>query len=511
MANDDDNAAWREALAAWRAREDAARSMGGDDRLARQRAHGRLDARARIEAFADADSFREIGSLVGSVARREQAPVPADGLVAGTARVDGRPVAVWAEDFTVRGGSIGHGNNAKRVRLCRLALEQRIPLVMILEGAGERATNALERYPYAPTDLQIIAELSGRVPLVAVVLGASAGHGALTGLLADFVVASNDAALFSAGPPLVAAALGETVDKQALGGVSMHASESGVVHNVVDDDAGALHTARRYLGFFPSNAWQLPPSTSHSSDAAPRRLDGVLDIIPRDAGRPYDVRRLLAALADVGEVLEVQPDFGRSMVTALVRLGGRATAVVANQPLIMAGSITHDAADKAAHFIDVAGSFHLPVLFLADNPGIMAGSVAERQGTLRSAARMYAAQAALRSPKLHVTLRKAFGFGSSLMAMNPFDRQTVTLALPAVTLGGMPASSGGTAAKVDEHERGALESAQADGALLPADNMSYDRVVDPRDLRNELLAALELADLQRGSPSEPVARIGNRP
>jgi acetyl-CoA carboxylase carboxyltransferase component len=485
--------------------------MGGEEKLAKQREGGRLDARQRIEQLCDRASFREIGALAGSVSYHGEKPAPADALVGGTARIGGRPVVVWSEDFTVQGGSIGHGSHAKRVRLAGLALQERIPVVMLLEGAGERASNALTRYPHAPNDLQVLAEASGQVPIVAAVMGASAGHGALTGLLADFVVMVEGAALFSAGPPLVAAALGEHVTKEELGGARMHTTESGVAHNVVASEDEAIDLVRAYLGLMPSSAWEHPPLDTSSDDHGPRVLEDVLDLVPADPNKAYDVRHLIARLADDGEALEVQPGFGASIVTAIVRLGGEPVAIVANQPLVMAGAITAAAADKAAHFLDVAGAYHLPVVFLADNPGIMAGSRAEREGTLRSAARMYAAQAALDGPKLHVTLRKAFGFGSSLMAMNPFDDQTTTLAFPGVTLGGLPAGSGGAAAKMDSATRAALDAAQAEGAWRPADNMSYDEVIDPRELRNALLGAMRLAAGRRRRAVAPLRRAGIRP
>jgi acetyl-CoA carboxylase carboxyltransferase component len=502
---------WKPLLDEHARRHRAAHAMGGDDKLAKQHEGGRYDARQRIDRLCDRGSFREVGALTGGVSYHGERPAPADALVGGTARIGGRPIAVWSEDFTVQGGSIGHGSHAKRVRLARLALQERMPIVMLLEGAGERASNALTRYPYAPNDLQVLTECSGQVPIVAAVMGASAGHGALTGLLADFVVIVEGAALFSAGPPLVAAALGEHVSKEQLGGARMHAAESGVAHNLAVTEDEALKLVRDYRGFPPPRAGAPPPRHDSSDDQSARTLDGILDLIPADPHKAYDVRKLVAMMVDDGEALEVQPLFGASIVTVLARLGGEPVAIVANQPTVMAGAITAEAADKAAHFLEVAGAFHLPVVFLADNPGIMAGSQAERHGTLRSAARMFAAQAALGSPKLHVTVRKAFGFGSSLMAMNPFDGQTTTMAFPGVTLGGLPAGSGGAAAKMDAAARADLDAAQAEGAWRPADNMSYDEVIDPRELRNALLAALKLAGGRRNVSAAPSRRTGIRP
>jgi acetyl-CoA carboxylase carboxyltransferase component len=494
---------WKERLRDLEARRASARAMGGEQKLAGRRAEGRLDARERIARLCDPGSFRELGTLVG-------APVPADALVGGIAAIDARPVVVYAEDFSVKGGSIGIGNHAKRARLAELALQERAPLVMLLEGAGERASNALERHPRAPNDLQLLARLSGRVPLVALVLGPSAGHGALCALLADVVVMLRGAALFSAGPPLVAAALGESVSAEELGGAEMQTAESGVAHNLAEDEDHAFALARGYLSFLPGSAWAYPPRLE-GADTGPRSLDAILDLVPTQDSRPYDMSRVVELLVDGGRGLELQPGYGASLLTVLARLGGRAVAILANQPAVRAGAIDVAAAEKAAHFLELADAFHLPVVFLADNPGIMAGSRAERAGTLRAAARMYAAQARVRSPKLHVTLRKAFGFGSSLMAMNPFDAQTLTLAFPTATLGALPAASGGAAAKLPDADQAQLDAGQAGGPWSSAESMAYDEVIDPRELRNALLAGLELAAGREAQAPEPARHGGIRP
>ncbi len=211
---------------------------------------------------------------------------------------------------------------------------------------------------------------------------------------------------------------------------------------------------------------------------------------------------MLAELVDGGEYLDVQPEFGRSIVTVLAHLGGRSIAVVANDPGVMAGTIDSDAADKAAHFLDVADAFGLPCLFLADNPGVLAGTAAERQGILRHAARLFAVQHRMDVPKLHVTLRKAFGFGSSVMAMNPFDSQTLTLAFPSITLGALPADSEASAVD-DPGERARLADLQARASVTAGARLSYDDVIDPRDLRNALLAGLRLAEGRGSAPRRP--------
>jgi len=265
------------------------------------------------------------------------------------------------------------------------------------------------------------------------------------------------------------------------------------------------------LAYFPSKAWVHPPAAADGRTTARRAVPELLDIVPADPRRGYDVREVMRVVFDIDSVLEVQPAHGRTMVTALARLGGASVAVVANQPAVKAGSIDVESADKAAHFLGVADAFHLPVVFLADNPGVLAGTASERSGILRHAARMFAAQHRVRSPKLHVTLRKAYGFGSSLMAMNPFDDQTVTLALPGARLGAMPAESGADAARLDADERDVLAHAELGGAYSSADTMSYDEVVEPAELRDALLDALALSATRRRHAVLPAAHHGILP
>lgn len=489
---------WGPALEEIERRKEWARQMGGTARLDRQHARGRLHARERLDVLFDPGTFTELGILVGST---DDPPAPADALVAGSGRIDGRPALAGAEDVTVLGGSIGSGSSDKRYRLCQLAAQERVPLVMMLEGAGHRVTD--HHSGRRPGDLMGMAELSGLVPMVCLVLGASAGHGALAAPLSDFSVMTESASIFAAGPPLVRSATGEEVTKEVLGGPAVAVDTSGVVHNVVADDAEAIALARRYLAHFPTSAWERPPFQD-GSDIGPRRVEELLRLIPPDPRRPYPVRPVLESLVDRGELLEVQPRFGRSIVCALAHVGGWSVGVVANDPAVMAGSIDSDAADKAAHFIDVLRAFGLPCIFVADNPGVLAGTQAERRGILRHAARMFAVQHRHPGPKVHVTLRKAFGFGSTVMAMNPFDGQTATIALPSVTLGALPAASEASAV-ADPAERARLAAEQAKASVTAGARLAYDDVVDPRELRNALLARLVVAEGRMAAGPTPSA------
>ena len=485
---------WDATLGEFSARREAARAMGGEEKLAKHQQRGKLDARQRIATLLDPGSFAEIGTLVGSV--------PADGIVCGHGMIDGRPVLVGAEDFTVLGGSIGPGSSSKRYRIAEMAGRERAPLIMLLEGAGHRPPMKGESHGRAPIDLQEQSRLSGNVPMVVGVLGASAGHGALIAALSDFTIMSAQGAIFAAGPPVVKASLGEDVTKEDLGGPSV-AVPSGLVHNVAADDEGVLADIRTYLSFFPSSAWSYPPPAAAQSDTGHRSLDDLVDVIPRSSTQVYDIREVISRVVDDGTFFQVGPDFGPAMVCALAHLGGEPVAVVANQPMQLAGSIDVDAADKAAHFIQVADAFHLPLVFLSDNPGVLAGSESERRGILRSGARMFAAQNLARVPKLQVTLRKAYGFGSMVMAMTGFSGQTISVGMPGVTLGAMGAAGSSAAVGANEDEAAAIAEAEQQAAYRSAGHLSFDELIAPTEIRNELLTWLQLGLSRRQAPAQP--------
>lgn len=492
---------WAETLADLEERKRRSRAMGGDDRLGCHRAAGKLDARARVERLLDPGTFREIGTLVGGA-------VPADALVGGTGLVGGRPVMVGSEDFTTLAGTIGPGSNAKRYRLAELALRSRVPLVMLLEGAGFRP--AERAHGRSPTDLLAQARCSGRVPLVTAVLGPSAGHGALVAPISDFTVMTPLGSIFTAGPPVVRESTGEEIGKEELGGPAT-AVGSGLIHNVAPDDPAALDQVRDYLSYFPPSAWSYPPSAGPGGDAGPRPTDELLDIVPRDNRKGYDVRQVIDVVFDRPDWLEVQPGFGPAMVCALAHLGGEPVAVVANQPSVLAGSIDAAAADKAAHFVSVADSFHLPLVFLADNPGMLPGSRSEREGVLRSGARMFLAQTLATTPKIHLTLRKAYGFGSMVMSLVGFDQQVATLAYPGATLGAMGAGASSRAMKAGPEAAAELRRAELDASYRSAETLGFDELIDPCRTREALLDALVLALHARQEAAEPVSRPGVTP
>lgn len=476
-------AAWQPVLDDLAERRHAAEAMGGEERLARRRARGKLDARERIATLCDPGSVVEIGRLVGDL--------PADGFVAALGTIDGRPVAVGSEDFTVAGGSIGAGGSAKRYRLAELAGQEQMPLIMLLEGAGHRPPMPDDPPSRrTPGDLGAMADLSGLVPLATAVLGPSAGHGALAAPLADFTVMTPDASIFAAGPPLVKASIGEDVTKEELGGPAV-ALASGLIHNLADDDRDALDQIRRWLAYLPSSCHAPPPSLEPTDGLRP--VPELLDLVPRNPRQAYDMAEVVDVVVDDGSFFAIGERFGPSMLCGWARLGGHTVAVLANQPRHLAGAIDADAADKAAAFLGVADAFGLPLVLLTDNPGVLAGTAAERSGILRHAAAMYAAQRRFRHPKFQVTLRKAYGFGSTAMGMNPFDGQTLNLAFPGVTFGAMPARGADDATGADEEGRVALRTAELASGYRSAAGLSVDDLIDPRETRNMLLRGLALA------------------
>lgn len=492
--NDADS--WKQTLEDLDGRRARSAGMGGPERLGKHRAKGKLDARARIDYLLDPGTFQEFGTLVGG-------EVPADAVVTGSGCIDGVPVMVGAEDFTTVAGTIAPGSNAKRYRLAELAVRNKVPLVMLLEGAGFRPTGA--HYGRTPTDLLAQARCSGRVPMVTGVLGASAGHGALIAPVADFAIMSRQGAIFTAGPPVVRESTGEQIGKEDLGGPEV-AVPSGLIHNLADSDEDALDDIRRYLSYFPSSAWSYPPALLCDDSTEPRPTPELLEIVSRDNRSTYDIRAVLDVVFDSADWFEVQPGYGAAIVCALAHLGGHPVAVVANQPDVLAGSIDAAAAEKAAHFISVADSFHLPLVFLADNPGMLPGRESERAGVLRSGARMFVAQTTATTIKLHVTLRKAYGFGSMVMSLIGFDNQTAAYAWPGATMGAMSAAALGLASGAAEDVAAQLRKMELLASYHSAEHMGFDEMIRPEETRDALLIALRRAIFARQEVAQPVTR-----
>lgn len=475
------------ALAARHALTDAARP----DAVARQAARGHLTARAALEALVDPGSFVEYGGLARPVIDGMEAP--AEGLIMGTAKIDGQPVAVVFYDYTVHGGSQSYMNHSKISRIFALAARLKLPVVSWLDGGGARPQDGAPGRRLAPETFVLFAQLSGLVPTVGVVpQRAFAGHANLAGMC-DCLIAVEGSAIGIGGPPLVAAATGTRLTPEEIGPVEAHA-QSGVVDIAVATDADAIAEVRHYLGFFSA---QAQPDVVEPDAARLSRL------VPENPRRAYDVRKVIEGILDVGSVQELRREFGKAAVTALGRLGGRTVGVVANQPMIQAGAIDSPAADKAARFAQLCDAYGIPVLLLCDTPGLMVGPDAERTGIVRHGSRLLMALANARVPIMSVVLRKAFGLGFYIMGSQAL-RPALLLAWPGAQYGGMGlegaveiAYGRELAAIEDETAREAARAAylaqlrHAGSAVETAARFLYDDVVDPADTRRLLILTMD--------------------
>jgi acetyl-CoA carboxylase carboxyltransferase component len=504
-------------------RRHQALQMGGPEKVKRQREQGKLTARERIELLMDPGTFQEYGLLATHQSHRPEMAdriTPADGVITGFGRIDGRRAGVIAEDFTVLGGSEGITHAMKKIRMVEIATQERVPLVWLLDGAGARAEEFIGEGLPAVFHHLIIARMSGVAPQVGVVMGPSAGDSSLVGSLLEFIIMVKGTGMLAAGgPPIVLTATGEQVSKQELGGVEVHCVISGVADNPAEDDKDAILVAKRYLAYLPSNAWEYPPSVPPNDDPE-RKDDELVEILPSNPRQPYDMKRIINCIVDKGSFFEIKPLFAPMMITGLARMNGHPVGIVANQPLVYAGAITAKAAQKERHFIDLCSAYHIPLVFLVDVPGVMTGPESEREGALRYGLAVAYSLAWANVPKITVVIRKAFGFGGCAMCGYGAG-QTLTLAWPTADFGSLPMSGGLlaaygaelAAAKNPETLKKQLEEAYKKycGAYPAAAIFNVDDVIDPRETRPRIIRALDLALSRRSVPPSPVMRHGVMP
>lgn len=470
--------AWETEIAELRRRQELAKSMGGAEKLKRQADAGRLDARARLAAVADSGSFREIGELSGfatySADGGLEAMLPANFLF-GRAEVDGRPVVLTADDFTVRGGAADAALHRKLLEGERLAGEYRMPLIRMIEGTGGGGSvKSLEAmgYTYVPEipGWEVMVANMSQVPVVALGLGPVAGLGAGRMAMAHYsLLVDGLSQMFVAGPPVVAAA-GEVRTKEELGGAHIHA-KNGAVDDRVKSEAEAFERLRRFLSYLPSSVDELPARVK-TRDPASRREGWLNSAVPRDSRRLYPIRPIVEAIVDKGSWFEIGREWGLGVVTGLARLDGHAVAVIASNPEALGGLWTAATARKVERMVDLADSFHLPVVHLVDNPGFLIGRRAEEEATIRWGSRALAAIYQASVPWATVILRKAYGMAGSAHA--PADRFRWRMAWPSGDWGSLPISGGLEAAYRSE-----LETAEDPAARLAEIRARLERVRSP--------------------------------
>ncbi len=492
-----------------RSKKDGAREMGGPERVARQHGAGKLTVRERLDLLFDPETFTEFGLLAhhqSSSPQMQGKATPADGLVCGLGRIDGRRACVIAYDFTVMAGSIGMVGELKATRMRELALRERIPIVWLIDSAGARIQEAAGSMFARTGDLfKEQVHMSGVVPQVSAMMGPGAAGTAYIPGLADFVpMVRGTSNMALGGPHLVKAAVGEEVTAEDMGGSAVHTKQSGVADLEVANDEECLQAVRRYLSFFPSSNGERPPRRD-TDDPMTRRSDDLVDIVPANPRQAYDVRKVVASIVDDGDFFALKPDWAKNLVTGLARFGGRPCGIVAKQPMILGGALDVNAADKAARFVWLCDAFHIPLVFLMDCPGFLVGSAVEKQGIIRHGAKMLFAVAEATVPKVTVVLRKGYGAGYYVMNGRAYEPDMI-VAWPTAEISVM-----GPEGAVNIIFRKQIESAAEEdrdtvrGDLIQmvrdqinpyvAAGWSFvDDLIDPADTRTVISRALEFSE-----------------
>jgi acetyl-CoA carboxylase carboxyltransferase component len=457
---------------------------------------GKLPVRERVARLLDDRSFAEDGVL----ASWEQDGLGAEGVVTGVGTIDGRPVAVMANDPTVKAGSWAPKTVEKILRIQERALALRAPLVYLVDSAGARIDEQVQMFPGRRHAGRIFfnqVRLSGVVPQVCVLFGPSAAGGAYIPAFCDIVIMRDgNASMYLGSPRMAEMVIGESVTLEEMGGARMHTSKSGCGHALVSSDEEGIDFARSYLGYMPSNFELEPPGAAASEPASERP---IRELIPADENKPFDMRELLDSLLDTGSLLEIHARWAKEVIVGYARLAGRVVGIVASQPKVKGGVLFVDSSDKCARFICTCNAFNIPLLFLADVPGFMIGTAVERDGIIRHGAKMISAVSEATVPKLSVIVRKAYGAGLYAMAGPAFDPDAC-IALPTASIAVMGPQAAINAvyynqlqAIEDPAEREARTEelrrhyAQDIDILHLASELVVDAVVEPEDLRSDLI------------------------
>jgi acetyl-CoA carboxylase carboxyltransferase component len=482
--------------------------MGGPDRVARQRDLGKLPVRERLDLLFDAGSFVEHALLADSMepALADKGYLAADGCVTGIGRIDGRRVAVCAYDFTVLAGSMGGVGETKTARIRELALRQRIPIVWLLDSGGARIQSGSgSTFAAAGALFREQVTLSGVVPQVGALLGHCAAGTAYIPALTDFIpMVKGTSSMALGGRHLVKAATGEDVTEEEMGGSAVHNKVSGVADQEVESDEECLAMVRRYLSFFPSNNTTAPP-VAECLDPVDRRVEELYDVVPTAPRRAYDMKKVVAAVVDDGDFLEIKPQWARNVVTALARVGGQPVGILGNQPMVLGGALDVNSADKCARFVWLCDAFGIPLVFLHDVPGFIVGSAVEKQGIIRHGAKMLFAVSEATVPKISVVLRKSYGAGYFVMNGLAYEADRIVIWPTAeIAVMGPEGMVNITMRKhldgfPDGKERDAERIRLADefraniDPYIAAGHAAVDAVIDPADTRFAIWQGLQIS------------------
>jgi acetyl-CoA carboxylase carboxyltransferase component len=500
---------WRQELDEIAQRRAAAKKLGGDTAISRQHAKGRLTIRERIDGLLDPGSFREVGPIAGASQRDDSGALstftPAN-FVVGFGKIDGRPCVAGGEDFTIAAGSPNVGGLRKSIYTEELACHYRLPLVRLHEGSGGSVTGSAGKSAppmppeavYAPHRFASVGRALATVPVATAALGAVAGLPAVRLVSAHYCVMTRETSqVLVGGPALVERALGQRVSKDELGGAALH-EKSGVIDDVVDDEAAAFAAIRRFLSYLPRNVWEPPPAIACSDDRH-RAEERLADIVPTDRRRVFDMRAVVRAVVDRDTFFEMGRRYGPGQIAGLARLLGYPVGVLANDGRHLAGSMTAAGARKVRRFVEFCQTFHLPVLNFVDEPGFMIGAEAEAEGTVRAGAAAVLAVAMASIPWASIMVRKSMGLGAAAH----YAPNSYILAWPSAESGALPVEGGVAvafgreiaAAPDPAATRRELEAqfAARRSPFPRAEALAVHDLIDPRETRSKLCDWIELA------------------
>jgi methylmalonyl-CoA decarboxylase subunit alpha len=467
-------------------------------------AKGKLFARDRIALLTDKGSLAEDGRYANAL----DPSLPADGVITGTATIGGRPVALMANDSTVKAGSWGARTVEKIIRIIEKAYSSGIPMIYLVDSAGARITDQVEMFPGRRGAGKIFhtqVRASGAIPQVCALFGPSAAGGAYIPAFCDYVaMVDGNASMYLGSPRMVEMVVKEQTTLEEMGGGRMHCTVSGCGHFLADSERAALDAVRGYLSYLPSN-WEQAPPAAAAHEPKPADAQRLRDLVPASERQAFDMRRYLRGIVDEDSFFEIHALWAREIVVGFARLDGQVIGVVANNPMFKGGVLFVDSADKATRFIQLCDAFNVPLLFLADVPGFMVGTAVERQGIIRHGAKMISAVSEATVPKICVVVRKAYGAGLYAMAGPGFEPDA-TLALPTAKIAVMGAEAavnavyynklagiGDEAARTAETERLRQEYDADIDIIRLAGELVVDDVVEPEDLRAELIRRIAAA------------------
>jgi len=510
-------------LAELHARLQAAAEGGGADRIAKQHAAGKLTARERVELLLDPASFAEIDALVTHRCRdfgMDAQKIPGDGVVCGYGTIAGRLVYVFAQDFTVFGGSLSETNAEKICKVMDLAVENGAPVIGLNDSGGARIQEGVASLGgYADIFLRNTLA-SGVVPQISAILGPCAGGAVYSPAITDFIVMVDGTSyMFVTGPDVIKTVTHEEVTKDELGGAHTHAAKRGVCHFTVANDAACLALVRELLSYLPSNNLDDPPAGTSTDD--PERMDEALNtLVPADPNKPYDIKRLIAAVVDDGRFFEVHAEYARNIVVGFARFANQSVGIVANQPAYLAGVLDIDASLKGARFVRFCDAFNIPLVTFEDVPGFLPGTQQEFGGIIKHGAKLLYAFAEATVPKITVITRKAYG-GAYCVMSSKHIRTDVNLAYPTAEIAVMGPEGAVNILYRRELDAAADRAAEAraekvaeyrakfSNPYIAAERGFLDGIIEPRETRPQIIRALR--QLRGKRQSLPPKKHGNIP